>query len=387
MNTKSRRVRQLAWVFAGFFIYLGGMEIALRVQQRLGPYYDLENPNFLSHYNKTSNLVNHTYIPETRYGFKYDQYGIRKSSPYPYYLENENPRMLFLGDSFMAGFDDKTTIPSYMWNRFQSTLADQPLAFLNAGCPSYSVVTYLIQAKYLIDVVKPTYLVVNIDEADLSNDVEADSQLIKDYSGKIVAHMASPKADMLDRMKKKFETQPLYLQRFATRLFTTQAVFPWLEELYERRVLDDQTARYFYVSRETIEKAQQLYAKEISLFRKNLQELADNIKASKFPPQKVVFSTHAHLQHFEPLDRGKVWNRLIARTIGEVAKTNGFSFYDGFPYMSRVFGDEAHQYYIPNDMHLNRKGLAAYANGLGEYLETAFFDKPNVQRQLSSDQK
>src|SRR5215469_3628008 len=116
-------------------------EIGLRTQQYFGPLYDLEmksvnlNPQDLNSY---SDVVNHRPISgifqlmgRTKYGdldgftFKrsYDDTGVRITDDKEFLAGCRKPAsVLFLGDSFMQGYDDKDTLPYHVAKYFKTEL-------------------------------------------------------------------------------------------------------------------------------------------------------------------------------------------------------------------------------------------------------------------------
>ena len=172
----------------------------LRIQQNLGPLYDL---NFETvNYDYLSDICNHKNIPvniQKWAGMKlikfYDANGIRINALRPSYSNQKNIfKILFMGDSFMEGFDDANTLPQHIWEYLQNTnLQNIPMVFLNAGCGSYSPTIYIPQAKLLIPKLKPNFLVIDIDETDLGNDYISYRHLVlRDAEGKILRVKRAP---------------------------------------------------------------------------------------------------------------------------------------------------------------------------------------------------
>src|ERR1700676_4877255 len=138
------------------------LEVGLRVQQHFGPIYDLSvNHEALSV--GLSELLNH--VPEP--GPEVDADGIRK-------LDKPNaggcgPKLLFMGDSFMQGSGPVDNIPYHVRRYFQQ-FPHQELCVFNAGYSSYSPSVYIPQAKKLIPLLKPDFVIIDVDETDLWDD-------------------------------------------------------------------------------------------------------------------------------------------------------------------------------------------------------------------------
>ena len=141
-------------------------EIGLRMQQYFGPLYDLEMANI--NLNWESNVLNHQPEPENQNlciygdltGFTYrrsfDANGIRIIDDTALLAGCRNPAsVLFLGNSFMEGFDDKNTLPYHVAKYFK-TERGVCLKTYNAGYTSYSPAIFVPQAKKLLPICVPT---------------------------------------------------------------------------------------------------------------------------------------------------------------------------------------------------------------------------------------
>ena len=160
-----RSVGLCSFLVLALLLSLEGM---LRLQQRLGPLYDLEfKPISLE---KLSDVLNHrpvvadTYIQGTETPVSFDDNGIRVETQRPDFSKVKGSfRILFMGDSFMQGYDDRHTIPQHVWDSFQKTRwRTHPLALLNAGCASYSPAIYIPQARRLVPLLHPNAVVIDI---------------------------------------------------------------------------------------------------------------------------------------------------------------------------------------------------------------------------------
>ena len=84
--------------------------------------------------------------------------------------ECRNPiSVLFLGNSFMEGYDDTDTLPNHVAKYFKVE-QEVCLKTYNAGYTSYSPAIFVPQAKKLLPILRPDYIVVDVDETDLYDD-------------------------------------------------------------------------------------------------------------------------------------------------------------------------------------------------------------------------
>src|SRR5712671_2175436 len=184
-------------------IWAGIFEVGLRTQQYFGPLVDLELKNV--GLNWESNVLNHKPEPENQSlciygdltGFSYkrafDANGIRIIDDKALLEGCKNPvSVLFLGDSFMEGFDEKNSLPYHVAKHFKQERG-VCLKVYNAGYTSYSPAIFVPQAKRLLPLVRPDYVVVDVDETDLYDDFARYRDLIvRNERGQNVGVKASP---------------------------------------------------------------------------------------------------------------------------------------------------------------------------------------------------
>lgn len=132
--------------FSFFYLLflLAVLETGLRIQQKTGPYYDLEFSKWSL--DLLSGDLNHGPSPKE----DYDADGIQRSRLRPSsYPEGTKPfSILFMGDSFIQGYGPSDNLPQHVWEYFQTTeLKTAPLLLLNAGYSSYSPSIFIPQAK------------------------------------------------------------------------------------------------------------------------------------------------------------------------------------------------------------------------------------------------
>ena len=347
------------------------IEGILRLQQKLGPLYDLETAVVDTGY-VPSSYLNHVVRPggaPVAHGARYDRYGIRINGRRPALDTLDHPtRVLFLGDSFMAGMDDAHTIPQMVYEKLISADPNRELAFYNAGAGSYGVLNYIIQSRVLPGILDADIVVVDVDETDLSNDYFGRSLVVRDFRGEVVAYQAFQKLDLLERLNEKFQRTPLYTRRFVDRILTTHLIVPTLAEIYERHVPKTDMERWFLVSRSSGDAARRAHPDAIELFRKNMEELATVLKRELPSSKRIAFAMHAHLQHFDRVGQEMQWNRLIATIVNEVSREQDIFFYDGLADMKKAFGNHPEDFYFKNDMHLNEEGLRVFAEALADAL-------------------
>ncbi|QWG13846.1 hypothetical protein KMZ29_03805 [Bradyrhizobium sediminis] len=352
-------------------------EIGLRMQQYFGPLYDLELANI--NLNWESNVLNHKPEPEnqnlciygdlTGFSYKrsYDTNGIRIIDDAALLAGCRNPiSVLFLGDSFMEGFDDKNTLP-YQVAKYFKTERGVCLKTYNAGYTSYSPAIFVPQAKKLLPIVRPDYIVVDVDETDLYDDFARYRRLIvRNERGQNVGVKVSPIGHECSIGLMEARKHPLYLMRFAAKLWLTFVRLPSAIEKYR----SDLTL--FSYSQDQGADLEQKYSEALLSFRQNLQELAEVLKDYTKDGSRVLFISHPHLRHLKPDAAGHVWNDLVSSTVQKTCVANDFLFFNATATLKQRFGSHPEDFYWENgDMHFNFKGLEEYSAAVAAFMASA----------------
>jgi hypothetical protein len=305
-------------------------EIGLRMQQYFGPLYDLEMANI--NLDWESDILNHVPEPQnqnlciygdlTGFSYKrsYDANGLRIIDDKELLAGCRNPiSVLFLGDSFMEGYDDKNTLPYHVAKYFK-TEQGICLKTYNAGYTSYSPAIFVPQAKKLLPIVRPNYIVVDVDETDLYDDFARYRELIvRNGRGQNIGVKVSPIGHECSVGLMEARKHPLYLVRLAAKLWLSFVHMPLVIERYRSTDLT-----LFSYSQDHGEDLERKYAKALSSFRQNLQELADVLKDYTHDGSRVLFIFHPHFQHLKPDASGRVWNDLVSSSVQKFAPPTTF---------------------------------------------------------------
>lgn len=352
---------------------LAAAELALRLQQWWGPLYDLEANS--ANYDWYSDVVNHrpvrhsvhTFIGKSMYGTldgasfteDFDELGIRQpvSSAGPGNCPNRIS-ILFMGDSFIEGYDVPHTVPDEVAHR----LADEYgicTTIYNSGLSSYSPAIFVPLARQLMPVLKPDYVVVDVDETDFEDDAyRYEPLLVRDSHGRNVGVRASPLYVEVTRRLIEMRSRPLYLQRL-------------VEKLRLRYLIQQAPPRDFKFSLDHGDDLEGRYASELSIFRRNLSELIHVLGAGLSSNRHIVFIRHPHLEHLIPQGKDFVWNGAIGATVAQVARAHGAQFFDAVPVLRQRFGGQPQKYYWPGDMHFSYAGLDLYSESVADFLAQA----------------
>ncbi len=361
-------------------IALVSAEAALRLQQKLGPFYDLEAVARLDEsLDSYSDTLNHRPVGrefdsiETTdasgrsqtysYSVEYDADGIRLPRPVaPSPRCRDRKSMLFLGDSFMQGYDDQNTVPYHVATDVEARTGLCVAAY-NAGYTSYSPSIFIVQANRLIPLLRPDYVVVDIDETDLVDEyVRYRGLIVRDEQGRTIAVRGSPAyAQYLSRLN-EIHSRALYVARVVEKLYFTRA--------HSQRVLADFRAQApLAYSTDTSSGAADRYRLELAYFESRVDELAVTL-LRYLPPQNVFFIHHPHLGHIRPDASGRPWKRLVATAVARVAERHGLNFFDATDVLAERFGGAPESFYWPGDMHFNLEGTRLYALAVAAYMAT-----------------
>jgi len=285
-------------------------EIGLRIQQSFGPLYDLEMANI--NLSWESSVLNHRPSPENQslciygdatgftYEKSYDANGIRIVDDTELRTGCRNPAsVLFLGDSFMEGFDDENTLPYHVAKYFK-TEREICLKTFNAGFTSYSPAIFVPQAKRLLPIVRPDYIVVDVDETDLYDDYARYRKLIvRNERGENVGVGVSPIGHECSVGLMEARKYPLYLMRFAAKL--------WHSYVHMPAVIGANRPDFelFSYSQDHDVDLERKYSRALAAFRHNLEELAGILKDYTRDGNRVLFIFHPHLEHLKPDASGR----------------------------------------------------------------------------------
>ncbi|MET3839981.1 hypothetical protein [Bradyrhizobium sp. OAE829] len=356
-------------------------EIGFRLQQYFGPLYDLEMASV--NLNWQSDVVNHQPTPQDQNlciygdstGFSYkrsfDANGIRITDDTAQQAECENPvSVLFLGDSFMEGYDDKNTLPYHVAKYFK-TERGTCLKTYNAGYTSYSPAIFVPQAKKLLPVLRPDYIVVDVDETDLYDDFARYRGLIvRNERGQNVGVKASPIGRECSLGLMEARKHPLYLMRFAARVWHS---FVHMPAVVEKNRSD---FTLFSYSQDQGSDLERKYAEPLASFRSNLQELAEVLKDYTRDGSRVLFISHPHLQHLKPDAKGRLWNNLVSSSVQKTCVANGFLFFNATEALKKRSGSRPERFYWGgNDMHFSHEGLAEYSAAVAAFMASAMIPK------------
>ena len=355
-------------------------EIGLRMQQYFGPLYDLEMASI--NLNWESDVLNHQPTPENQnlciygdltgfsYARSYDANGIRIIDDTALLAGCRNQTsVLFLGDSFMEGFDDKNTLPYHIAEYFK-TERGVCLKTYNAGYTSYSPAIFVPQAKKLLPIVRPDYIVVDVDETDLYDDFARYRKLIvRNERGQNVGVKVSPIGHECSIGLMEAREHPLYLMRFVAKLWLSYVRMPSVIEKYRSGLT------LFSYSQDHGADLERKYSEALFVFRQNLQELADVLKDYTKDGSRVLFIFHPHLEHLKPDAAGRVWNELVSSSVQKTCVANNFLFFNATETLKQRFGSHPENFYWRNgDMHYNFKGLEEYSAAVAAFMASAMIN-------------
>ena len=352
-------------------------EIGLRIQQYFGPLYDLEMANINLKWE--SDVLNHKPAPEnqnlciygdlTGFSYKrsYDPNGIRIIDDTALLAGCRSPiSVLFLGDSFMEGYDDKNTLPYHVAKYFK-TERGECLKTYNAGLTSYSPAIFVPQARKLLPIVRPDYVVVDVDETDLFDDFARYRKLIvRNERGQNVGVKVSPIGHECSIGLMEARKHPLYLMRFVAKLWLSLVHMPSVIEKYRSNFT------LFGYSQDHGADLEGKYSEALSVFRRNLQELAEILKDYTRDGSRVLFIYHPHLQHLKPDAAGHVWNDLVSSSVQKTCVANNFLFFSATETLKRRFGPHPERFYWNYDMHFSFEGLEEYSAAVAGFMASAF---------------
>ena len=246
-------------------------EIGLRTQQYFGPLYDLDMASV--NLDWLSDVVNHQpvsgqLVGRTIWGgvkVSHDDNGIRIINDKEMLAGCRNPvSVLFLGDSFMEGFDDQNTLPYHVAKYFKNEL-NICIKTFNAGLGSYSPAIFVPQARKLLPILRPDYIVVDIDETDLFDDfVRYRELIVRNERGQNIAVKSSPIGHEFNIGLIKAREHRLYLMRLVAKLWHVHVHMPMLYKKFRP------TFGNLAYLQDHDPNLEQKYSEALRIFRQNL---------------------------------------------------------------------------------------------------------------------
>lgn len=346
-------------------LFAACFELMLRVQQAYGPLYDLEFNDLVRL--APSDTLNHVPNPSVAMdGRTFDRFGVRR------YAALEKPetcprpiRILFLGDSFMEGYDDAHTIPSILTRLLaRENICIEPV---NAGFSSYSPAIFVPQLRMLYPIVQPDYVIIDIDETDFYDDNFRYKQLIaRDESGRNIGVKSIAFYQDIMSETNDVRSQRLYIARLLKVYFGK-----YLKIVNSATKSGEKSKGYsaiFELSTLDPTAAREKFKDELDFFKGDVAELVSVLEEEHFPLSHLIFIRHPHLNHLVNGKNGPIFNSVIFETVKDVAENKNVLIYDATPDLKPLFKDKAGSYYFPNDMHFNFDGMEAYSKVLAARL-------------------
>lgn len=296
-------------------------------------------------------------------GFEYDEtyneLGIKLSQLRP--QGGDGVRVLFLGDSFMQGYDDPNTIAqrAYEWV-VAHRKSDQPLIILNAAYTSYSPLIYAAQARHLLPVVKPDYVVVDIDETDLFDDaVRYRPRVERDDQGLVIA--IRPETDRrawIEACERTHRSPLLLLRAIGARYYPARMRWDAARKRRGERPLAVPETEEYEFSEAMVE--------QVRSFSESVDEMLKAL-TSQLAAERILIVRHPHLRH---IDAGSGWvlNRRVGEVVAEAAARHGVTFFDAQDEMTDHFGQHPERYYWNVDTRFNFEGVRLYGELVGREL-------------------
>jgi hypothetical protein len=227
------------------------------------------------------------------------------------------------------------------------------------------------QARKLLPIVRPDYVVVDVDETDLYDDFARYRNLIvRNERGQNVGVKISPIGHECSIGLMEARKHPLYLMRLASKLWLTFVHMPSVAEKYR----SGDFALFSY-SQDHGDDLERKYSEALATFRQNLQELADTLKDYTHDGRRVLFIFHPHLQHLKPDASGHVWNDLVSSSVQNMCAANDFLFFNATETMKRRAGSRPEKFYWKEgDMHFNFEGLEEYSAAVAGFMASALIN-------------
>lgn len=346
-----------AIVFAIYLFLLVGLgELSLRI---------FERPNHLM----PDPILNHVRTPN----FVRDMNGCNQLTNSQGFLEAhdieqsraENSfRVFYLGDSFTEG-TCHASIPRIVEERLSPAFARHGvrLEVVNAACASYSPELYRLLLKSRILQFKPDLVVINIDMTDLFDDWLARGVAVRGPDGEPTAF---PYNQSLSKNFVRTEEGLIPRHPFAAWLSSVAA------ESHLRRAVTDILDRMVTHSDtkgsrsnwKAFDWCREPWSEQVvSEVNKTKETIASIVRLVKDSGARLALTGVPHLDQFR-----HEWSDRPFRFLKETSDQFGTPFGDMLEKLEPYFSSRPDEFYIPNDMHMNDRGLTLLALSHLEFL-------------------
>ena len=350
-------------------------EIGLRAQQYYGPLYDLELANVDLSWE--SDVLNHVPAPKnqhlciygdltgTTYQRAFDSNGIRIIDDSALLAGcKRSASVLFMGDSFMEGYDDKNTLPYHVAKYFREERSIC-LKTHNAGYTSYSPSIFIPQAKKLLPIVRPDYVVIDIDETDFYDDFVRYRKLVtRNERGENVGVKVSPIGHACSVGLMQTRQHALYLTRLVSKLWLSYVSIPAVIEANRSRDLE-----IFSWSGDHSPDIDRKYSEARAVFRPQPRRAHRRIAGLRPGRHARAVVFHPHLNHLKADASGQVWNGLVSSMVRDACTAKNFQFFNATDTMKQRVGTiRKSSTGGSTDMHFSFDGLEAYSNAVAGFM-------------------
>ena len=355
------------------------VELVLRAQQAMGPIYDLSLSDTEQALASISHTLNHIplkksiveYQPREVYGELAGQTLTRIRHPNSLRnnkLRTENPELpniLFLGDSFMEGYDDANTLPQLIWANLNKDSGPRFNAW-NVGHSSYSPAIFSVQVRELIPALRPDVVIIDVDETDLADDLARYEPLATIGKDGCISAIAPspPRVRWLEGLNEA-NRHSLYILRFLQKFMITRVIVPRLS--HDEREKNFPADLNHILAYADSEDARQSEGKAAKVFTRNLECMLSHLE-EYVDKKNILFVRHPHRYHLETGPNGYKWRSPAHENVLLVAKSFGLRVHD-----SEVFFQQIAQkapvksfYWGGGDMHFNFTGMRHYSDYLSE---------------------
>jgi len=220
-----------------------------------------------------------------------------------------------------------------------------------------------------VPTLNPDFIVVVIDESDIGDDTLRYKHLINyDHNNRILGVRETPVNREFQEGLHRIRSCNFFILRLPWKFYYTRFQKSKLIKNYHRdfNVNDDNLA----IVRLPEGEARVKYSKQISMFEKNIQDLADTLIESMDNPHRILIVRHPHLGHLQATSSGKNgWNHISRDILSRVMNEKKIRFYDAESDLREAFGNSPADFYFLNDMHFNFRGLKIYGDLISQELK------------------
>ncbi len=374
----------LTLLFVGLLISLLIVEIFIRyIQDRRHPPSAVRQQDTRVHHSLTPGSYATTSDYDWKTTYRINSLGMRDKE-YAKEKPENTFRILVLGDSFTEGqgVNQDIVFAKILEKYLQIKIKEKKIEVLNGGTFSYSpLLEYLYLKDRGLDL-KPDLVIINFDESDISDDLNYESQSLKDENG---IPNGFPKIEFKDEGEPKNKLLPFLPKDFKKFLRNNLKLYQVIGDSIRSKSLriypeignvtitvGDPISDRLLLTRDDVSKFDTLWTlteRNFSLIKKLMIENKIPLIVTTYPYGNQVSGEEWLVgRQVWSLEKGKVYGDRAMKRVEEIGKRNNFPVYNVLEDFRNASREGKFPLYFKGDGHFTPLGHEVMAQALEKRL-------------------